>query len=292
MPANINYVKFMRGTQSLYNSLATKDQDTLYFVYGNAGDDHGKLYLGNKLISGSSSSITGDISIADVADIILNANLSDGDILVYDEAEEKWVNASLEDIVNLPNVMTGATAQEDGVSGLVPVPVAGDQLKFLRGDGTWASVTAELSPEDQQTISSLQSTVATLIDTDIGKSIREIAAEELASQLIPANANESLDTLEEIAAWIQDHPDDASAMNQSITVLQTQVGNLDDAINGQDGLADRVEALEDSIGTFTPVQAKYLDVSSAIAYLDNTTDDLNNTVAELNDRLRWHELGE
>lgn len=34
-------------------------------------------------------------------------------------------------------IMTGATAQEDGVSGRVPVPHAGDQTKFLRGDGTW-----------------------------------------------------------------------------------------------------------------------------------------------------------
>ena len=65
----VNYVKFMRGTQALYNSLATKDQDTLYFVYDNVGDDHGKLYLGNKLISGSSS-FDGNISVADIADVV------------------------------------------------------------------------------------------------------------------------------------------------------------------------------------------------------------------------------
>lgn len=85
----VNYVKFMRGSQALYNSLATKDQDTLYFVYENIGDDHGKLYLGNKLISGSSSNIDGDISLNDIEDIVLNENLSDGDVLIYDEAEGK-----------------------------------------------------------------------------------------------------------------------------------------------------------------------------------------------------------
>jgi hypothetical protein len=85
----INYVKFMRGTQALYNSLATKDQDTLYFVYENIGDDHDKLYLGNKLISGSSSNIDGNISLSDVEDIVLDSNLSDGDVLIYDEAEGK-----------------------------------------------------------------------------------------------------------------------------------------------------------------------------------------------------------
>lgn len=36
--------------------------------------------------------------------------------------------------------MTGATASAAGTHGLVPAPAAGDDTKFLRGDGTWASV--------------------------------------------------------------------------------------------------------------------------------------------------------
>ena len=35
--------------------------------------------------------------------------------------------------------MVGATSQEAGASGLVPAPTAGDQTKFLKGDGTWAA---------------------------------------------------------------------------------------------------------------------------------------------------------
>ena len=66
------------------------------------------------------------------------------------------------------------------------------------------------------------SVVATLIGSDTGKSARTIANEELAAQLIPQNAQESLDTLAEIAAWIQAHPGDASAMNAAITALQTK----------------------------------------------------------------------
>ena len=38
--------------------------------------------------------------------------------------------------------------------------------------------------------------------------------------LIPENAKESLDTLEEISAWIQSHPDDAASMNAKIVALQ------------------------------------------------------------------------
>lgn len=68
--------------------------------------------------------------------------------------------------------------------------------------------------------------ITTLIGTDANKSVRAIANEELAAQLIPGNAKESLDTLGEIAAWIQNHPDDASAMNKKITDLTTKVGAI------------------------------------------------------------------
>ena len=37
---------------------------------------------------------------------------------------------------------TGATAGDAGTKGLVPAPAAGDQAKFLQGDGTWANPTA------------------------------------------------------------------------------------------------------------------------------------------------------
>lgn len=67
--------------------------------------------------------------------------------------------------------------------------------------------------------------------------------------------------------------------------MQTKVENLEDALNGANGLEARVSNLESTMGTFTPVEGKYLDVSSAISYL-------NNSVTEMNDRLRWHELGE
>ena len=62
--------------------------------------------------------------------------------------------------------------------------------------------------------------VDTLIGEDTNKSARTIAAEELAVQLVPSNAKEALDTLGEIAAWIQAHPDDAAALNNRISTLE------------------------------------------------------------------------
>ena len=45
-------------------------------------------------------------------------------------------------INNIPTVsdMTGATASTAGTHGLVPAPSAGDENKYLKGDGTWGTV--------------------------------------------------------------------------------------------------------------------------------------------------------
>ena len=40
----------------------------------------------------------------------------------------------------LPGTMTGATSSAAGASGLVPAPAAGNQDKFLKADGSWASI--------------------------------------------------------------------------------------------------------------------------------------------------------
>lgn len=75
-------------------------------------------------------------------------------------------------------------------------------------------------------VTALSNKVTALIGSDANKSARTIANEELAKQLIPENAKESLDTLAEVAAWIQNHPDDASAMNTAIANLTALVGTL------------------------------------------------------------------
>lgn len=78
----------------------------------------------------------------------------------------------------------------------------------------------------QNNITGISDKVTTLIDKDAGKSVRTIANEELVKQLIPENASESLDTLQEIAAWIQQHPNDVTAINKNITDLQAIVNGI------------------------------------------------------------------
>ena len=93
-----------------------------------------------------------------------------------------------------------------------------------------AAETAIAGKAAQSDLTALDGKVTTLIGSDTGLSVRTIANQELAAQLIAANADESLDTLQEIAAWIQSHPDDASAMSAAIAALEakTELGTYDD----------------------------------------------------------------
>lgn len=92
-------------------------------------------------------------------------------------------------------------------------------------------------------VTALTNVVNTLIGEDTAKSVRTIANEELAKQLIPENAAESLNELQEIAAWIQAHPGDASAMNKAITDLTALVGTLPEGATSTNVVAYISEAI-------------------------------------------------
>ena len=113
MAANYNYVKFQRGTLAAYNNLRVKDPDTLYFIYADANNQYGSLYLGDKLISGGEVSVVSS-SMSDLSDTQLS-NVQDGQILVYDSSTSKWKNFDLATAIEDAGIETGAT-----VSNITP----------------------------------------------------------------------------------------------------------------------------------------------------------------------------
>lgn len=130
--------------------------------------------------------------------------------------------------------------------------------------------------------------VDTLIGADTGKSARTIAAEELAAQLIPANAQDALNTLTEIAAWIQNHPGDASAMNAAITALQNKVDTGNQTVSAY--VAAAIAAL--NIGDYATA-ANLAALAARVTDLETTVEGLGdlayvNTIneADLADELK------
>lgn len=219
-----NYVKFLRGTPTAYAQLTSKDADTLYFI-SEKGSSIGTLYLGNMAIAGGS--VSAATTLNDLTDVLIQEGLTGDSFLVYDEEKQQWTNKSVISVVSeILTVFKGATADAPGVPGLVPAPEAGKTDLFLRSDGSWAQVIATLPVEVQETIDDLETKVGTLIGTDEGLSVREIVA----SALIAPDAAESLNELQEIAAWIQQHPKDAAAMNKDISDLKTTVGDMNELI--------------------------------------------------------------
>lgn len=233
----VSYVKFQRCSQSYFDALAKKDQDTLYFVYDPSSSDNGLLYLGNRLIAGSIDKAGVDydlININDIRDIIIKEGLADNDILLYNEGTKKWENHPLQDLL-VYSTFIGATGVSDGVEGLVPRPTASDRFKFLMGDGTWQDV--DVYDED------LHAVVETLVDKDEGMSVRDIVEDSL------------IDT------------------NARINVLEKIVNQGDDY---GIGLLQRVEGLEDTMGEFlTPLSGEYSNVGEALEYFDWSITSIN-----------------
>lgn len=101
-------------------------------------------------------------------------------------------------------------------------------------------------------IDAVTAKVTTLIGEDANKSAREIALEELTKQLVPENAKESLNTLQEISAWIQGHPDDVAGINLKIKDLEDLIGKLPEGITATTVvgyIAEVKAALETAIAT-------------------------------------------
>ncbi len=97
--------------------------------------------------SGTGSSVvTDDVPPTNPSDGELWYNSAQGKLKIYyqDIDSSQWVdtNGGGGSQVVSYSEFTGATSSADGTAGLVIKPSAGDEGKYLKGDGTWATVTS------------------------------------------------------------------------------------------------------------------------------------------------------
>lgn len=139
-------------------------------------------------------------------------------------AEDANASAAAEAKTAANNAQTAANnaqADVDALEGKVGAVTEGKTVVQMISDAQTAATYDDTQVKAD--LATVTGKVNTLVGADANKSVRTIANEELAAQLVPEGANESLNTLSEIAAWIQAHPDDAAAMNAAITALQNKV---------------------------------------------------------------------
>ena len=189
---------------------ASKAQDNIFYSVQNTDNSY-DLYLGSQLLSNQDEV---DAAVARIGQ-------NEQSIQALQTLTAGFGNSTIKAYVD------NAIAALD--SGALASRVAANEAAITKINDetipaaiTTAGTNADnkISAYDTATVQPISTKVTTLIGSDNGKSVRTIANEELAAQLIPEDAKDSLDTLQEIAAWIQDHPDDAAAMNQKILNIE------------------------------------------------------------------------
>ena len=98
----------------------------------------------------------------------------------------------------------------------------------------------------------IENKLLTLIGEDEGKSVREITDDYLKEWLIEnvSGVTESMDTLQEIAQWIQDHPEDVTQMNEQIGEIETTL----DGYTPTNTVKNAIDELDKTISDNTVLQ--------------------------------------
>lgn len=152
---------FLEGSAESDNSI-TIDEDLFINYFSQTGNDVNVIWNGEKFTSKTNYSNTimtnyiGNGSLfyngeEDTGEPFAFNNAHDGNTTIRalrsntdnDESIEVKIFKTITTDKKIDNkylpTMKGATSENPGISGIVPIPEAGDDEKFLKGDGTWSS---------------------------------------------------------------------------------------------------------------------------------------------------------
>lgn len=163
----------------------------------------------------------------------LTITKQDGTTVSVDLSGLTTVDSRISTAINGLNATAGSTSFNQNTANAVTTAHVAVQVTEANGKLTKVTV-AENDIASASALSTLDGKVTTLIGSDSSKSVRTIANEELAKVLLADGddeygAEKNFATLQELATWIEQHPEDAAAMNKDIKAIKdSYVSSLTD----------------------------------------------------------------
>lgn len=168
------------------------------------------------------------------------------------EIAEKMVNLMI--ATGTANGTIKVNGTDISVAGLAALAYKSEITAEDLGSALAAVINAKAESADLTTLSGKVDVLVGSVEGDGSKSVRTISAEEVAK--IVASAPEDFDTLKEISDWIENHADDAAAMNSAITALQNKLVLGTHEVEGEQVEYTTVKAYVEAItGSFIALTA-------------------------------------
>lgn len=293
-------VNFLKGTSQSFADLAVKSKNTFYYIDEKdlyIGDI--KLTNGEELAAAvvDIAKNKGDIDIikAQLDDLTGNGGES-GDSSITDllselnakvGANERAIQAETERATAAEGQLTTSIGQVAADLALLTQTVNNNETdienkvsaldeRIATAEEAVASnsslVTSAMSKLQEQTatisvmqgdISDLETLTDLLVGADANKSIRAIAIEVLAEQLLADGLTENFASLQELAAWLADHPEEAADMNVAIQQNAAAIQSLSGTVTGHgtviEGLLKSLEEIQAEGTGVLALAQKYTD---------------------------------
>lgn len=236
-----------------YISGEIQDTDTQYKIEVDAGNER-KFHLYSQAKGASTWTLVSTIEVPAETVYTLVEGTANGtvkfngvDVPVHGLGSAAYADATAfeakgakdADIAAAKKAGDDAQAAVDTLAGKVGTVPADKTVVQMISDAQTAATYDDTALTGR--VTTVEGKVSTLVGEDANKSARTIASEEVAK--IVAGADESYDTLKEIADWISGHGSDAAAMNSAIVALEAIV----DGIGGEGEKATVVAYVDDAI---------------------------------------------
>lgn len=234
-----------------------------------------------------------------------------------------WIAVKIEDIFTI-DTMVGATSAKNGKAGLVPVPYAGQEKFFLRGDGQWVKVESEPLKIDEKIfkfneskVLSLQGFAEALAGSQLMKGVDGNLSWVKPDTSIIDNLSSTVENLELIVNQLADDLkaiDTGFIKSTSDEFFVTETGELTlkeikmDKILGlsslnntvnflntivtapENGVLARLEKVESGANSNFVTKTEFTKIVGNIGSLMDRTTTIDDDIIELQEMLTWKDL--